>query len=58
MYCQFRILTFIAYLLWVTRLWTVGVMLDNDILPPLAHLVGLVKAGTRKQMKSSDVRKN
>jgi hypothetical protein len=41
-YCQFVTLKFIAGLLWVTGLWTVGVMLDIGIVPPL----GLAKAVT------------
>jgi hypothetical protein len=36
-YCQSIILTFIAGLLWVMGLWTMGVMPDNGILPPLPH---------------------
>jgi hypothetical protein len=39
-------------------LWTVEVMPDNDILPPLPHPVGLTKARTRKQMKGLDIRRN
>jgi hypothetical protein len=42
-------LKFIAGLLWVTGLWTVGVMPDA-ILPPLPRLLGLLaKLGTLQQ---------
>jgi hypothetical protein len=39
-------------------LWIMGVMPDNEILPPLPHLVGLTKVGTRKRRKGFDVRRN
>jgi hypothetical protein len=45
-YCQFIILTFIVGLLWTTSLLTVGVIPNNDILPPLPRPVGLAKAET------------
>jgi hypothetical protein len=41
-------LTFIADLLWATGWWTMGVIPDNDVLPPLPHPVGPAKARTRK----------
>jgi hypothetical protein len=56
-YCQFIILIFIVGLLWTTGLWTVGVTLDNGVLPPLPRPIGLAKAGTRKWRKGFDVRR-
>jgi membrane protein DedA with SNARE-associated domain len=50
-YYQYIILTFIAGLLWATGLWTVGVMPDNDILPPLPRPVGLAKGGTQMEAR-------
>jgi hypothetical protein len=43
-----NIINFIADLFWVTKLWTVGFMPDNGILPPLPCLVSLTKARTQK----------
>jgi hypothetical protein len=54
-YCQFTILTFIAGLLWATGLWTMRIMPDNGVLPPLPRPVGLTKVGTKKMRKGSDV---
>jgi membrane protein DedA with SNARE-associated domain len=45
-YSQFIILTFIADLHWATGLWTMGVMLDNNVLLPLPHPIDLTKVGT------------
>jgi hypothetical protein len=56
-YCQFMILTFIAVLLWVTGLWTVGVMPTNGILPTCPCPVGLAKDRMRKMRKGSDIRR-
>jgi hypothetical protein len=56
-YCHFIILTFIAGF-FAMGLWTVGVMPDNGILPPLPCPVGLAKAGTSKWSIGSDVSRN
>jgi hypothetical protein len=45
-YCQFVTLKFIAGLLWVMGLWTVGVMPDIGIVPPLPRPLGLTRAAT------------
>jgi hypothetical protein len=39
----------------VMGLWTMGVMPDNVVLPPLLHPVGLAKAGMSKTRKGSNV---
>jgi hypothetical protein len=52
-YFQFIIQTFIADLFWATWWWTVGVMPDNYVLPPLPHPVG-----TSKMRKDSNVRRS
>jgi hypothetical protein len=51
MYCQFIILTFVVCLLCAMRLWTMGVMHDNNILLSLPHPVSLAKVRTQKQRK-------
>jgi hypothetical protein len=54
-YCQFIILTFIAGLLWATGWWTMGPIPDIDVLAPVPHPVGPIKAGTTKPMKCCDI---
>jgi hypothetical protein len=56
-YCQFIILTFIADLHWATGLWTMGVMLDNNVLPPLPDPIDLTKVGTMIQRNGSNNRR-
>jgi hypothetical protein len=56
-YCKFIILTFIAGLFWATELWTVGIMPDSEVLPPLPCPVSLTKVGMMKMGKGLNVRR-
>jgi membrane protein DedA with SNARE-associated domain len=56
-YYQFITLKFISGLLWVTGLWTMGVMSDGT-LHPLPHPLGLlVQSVTIQQKKDTNVRR-